>query len=123
MDINPPITDTRVVREGKMDDKKSSGFKRDRQGNAKKFDGSSKPAPKPVIRNAFTPMFENLRDELDAHHDRRDRLGKTSRDITALSKKMFVLPFFSPGLTTKVNHIFSIFSLQRYVAFTGRPSM
>lgn len=93
MDINPPITDTGVNHKGKMDDKKSSGFKRDRQGNAKKYDGSSKLAPKPVIRNAFTPMFESLRDELDAHHDRRDRLGKVSRDITALSKKMYVFSF------------------------------
>ncbi|KAK3322040.1 Translin family-domain-containing protein [Apodospora peruviana] len=65
-----------------------SGFKRDRQGNAKRFDGP-KPAPKaPVVRNAYTPMFEHLRDELDAHHDRRDRIGKASRDITALSKKI-----------------------------------
>ncbi|KAK0648858.1 Translin family-domain-containing protein [Cercophora newfieldiana] len=66
-----------------------SGFKRDRQGNAKRQDGFPKPAPKQQIeRNAFTPMFENLRDELDAHHDRRDRIGKASRDITALSKKI-----------------------------------
>lgn len=33
-------------------------------------------------------MFETFRDELDEHHDRRERLVKTSRDITALSKKM-----------------------------------
>jgi len=65
----------------------STGFKRDRHGNAKKFDGA-KTAAKPVVRNAYTPMFEHLRDELEAHHDRRDRLGKVSRDITALSKKM-----------------------------------
>lgn len=65
----------------------SSGFKRDRQGNAKKFDGS-RLAAKPAVRNAYTPMFEQLRDELDAHHDRRDRISKVSRDITALSKKM-----------------------------------
>ncbi|KAK3320178.1 Translin family-domain-containing protein [Cercophora scortea] len=66
-----------------------SGFKRDRQGNAKKFDGP-KPAPKPksIVRNACTPLFEHLRDELDEHHDRRDRIGKASRDITALSKKI-----------------------------------
>ncbi|KAM7191911.1 Translin family domain containing protein [Rhypophila sp. PSN 637] len=65
----------------------SSSFKRDRHGNAKKSDGP-KPAAKPAVRNAYTPMFENLRDELDAHHDRRDRVGKASRDITALSKKL-----------------------------------
>ena len=69
-----------------------SGFKRDHQGNAKRHNGprpggGAKPAA-PVVRNAYTPMFEQLRDELEAHHDRRDRLGKASRDVTALSKKM-----------------------------------
>lgn len=34
------------------------------------------------------PMFETFRDELDEHHDRRERIIKASRDITALSKKM-----------------------------------
>lgn len=71
-----------------------SGFKRDRHGN-KRQDGP-KPAPKQVTRNAFTPMFEQLRDELDAHHDRLNRLGKVSRDVTALSKKMQVLFLFHP---------------------------
>ncbi|KAJ5557972.1 Translin C-terminal [Penicillium sp. DV-2018c] len=33
-------------------------------------------------------MFENFRDELDEHHDRRERIIKKSRDITALSKKI-----------------------------------
>ncbi|KAK0724719.1 Translin family-domain-containing protein [Lasiosphaeris hirsuta] len=64
-----------------------SGFKRDRQGNAKKHDGP-KQSPKSIVRNAYTPMFEQLRDELDEHHDRRDRIGKASRDVTALSKKI-----------------------------------
>lgn len=36
----------------------------------------------------FMPMFETFRDELDKHHDRRERIIKASRDITALSKKM-----------------------------------
>ncbi len=36
----------------------------------------------------FMPMFENFRNELDEHHDRRERIIKASRDITALSKKM-----------------------------------
>ncbi|OAA54992.1 translin-associated factor [Niveomyces insectorum RCEF 264] len=44
---------------------------------------SSSAAP----RNAYTPMFEQFRDHLDAHHDRRERVVKASRDITALSKK------------------------------------
>lgn len=33
-------------------------------------------------------IFETFRDELDDHHDRRERIIKASRDITALSKKM-----------------------------------
>ncbi|KAK4153338.1 Translin family-domain-containing protein [Chaetomidium leptoderma] len=64
-----------------------SGFKRDWSGNAKRRDGP-KPAQKPVVRNAYTPMFEQLRNELDEHHDRRERIVKASRDITALSKKI-----------------------------------
>ena len=34
-------------------------------------------------------VFENFRDELDEHHDRRERIIKKSRDITALSKNMY----------------------------------
>jgi len=33
-------------------------------------------------------MFEGFRTELDEHHDRRERIIKASRDITASSKKM-----------------------------------
>ena|SRR2546421_12221186 len=33
-------------------------------------------------------IFTKIRDKLDAHYDRRERLIKISRDITALSKKM-----------------------------------
>ena len=32
--------------------------------------------------------FESFRIEFDEHHDRRERVIKASRDITALSKKM-----------------------------------
>ncbi|KAL9123470.1 MAG: hypothetical protein Q9217_007089, partial [Psora testacea] len=42
--------------------------------------GPSAPSP-------FTPMFEAFRNELDQHQDRRERIIKASRDITALSKK------------------------------------
>jgi hypothetical protein len=38
----------------------------------------------------FMPMFEGFRAELDEHHDRRERIIKASRDVTAASKKMFV---------------------------------
>ncbi|KAG8167471.1 hypothetical protein KVR01_003160 [Diaporthe batatas] len=60
-----------------------SGQKRDFRGNAK-----SSAAKAPVVRNEYTPMFESFRDELDGHHDRRERIVKASRDITALSKKI-----------------------------------
>ncbi|KAJ5720239.1 uncharacterized protein N7483_008173 [Penicillium malachiteum] len=33
-------------------------------------------------------IFETFRNELDEHHDRRERVIKASRDITALSKKI-----------------------------------
>ncbi|KAG0645445.1 Translin-associated factor X [Hyphodiscus hymeniophilus] len=36
----------------------------------------------------FMPMFEVFRNELDEHHDRRERIIKASRDITAASKKI-----------------------------------
>ncbi|CAL5865875.1 uncharacterized protein PFLUO_LOCUS81 [Penicillium psychrofluorescens] len=39
-------------------------------------------------RSPALPIFETFRDELDEHHDRRERIIKTSRDITALSKKI-----------------------------------
>lgn len=35
----------------------------------------------------FQSIFENFLNELDEHHDRRERIIKVSRDITALSKK------------------------------------
>jgi hypothetical protein len=40
------------------------------------------------VSSPFMPMFEKFRDSLDEHHDRRERIIKASRDITALSKKM-----------------------------------
>lgn len=60
------------------------GQKRDFRGKAKA------PHEAPKVRNEFTGMFEQFRDELDQHHDRRERIIKASRDITALSKKMWV---------------------------------
>ncbi|KAL8792258.1 MAG: hypothetical protein Q9195_005137 [Heterodermia aff. obscurata] len=36
----------------------------------------------------FMPAFECFQNELDEHHDRRERIIKASRDITALSKKI-----------------------------------
>lgn len=71
--------------------------------------------------NPFMPMFHSFRDELDEHHDRRERVIKTSRDITALSKKMiFTLqrirqlegefpPFIAQDVATKRNQITHLF--------------
>lgn len=41
-----------------------------------------------TIQSPYLPMFDTFRNELDEHHDRRERIIKASRDITALSKKM-----------------------------------
>jgi predicted translin family RNA/ssDNA-binding protein len=36
----------------------------------------------------FLSIFQGFRDALDDHHERRERVIKASRDITAASKKM-----------------------------------
>jgi predicted translin family RNA/ssDNA-binding protein len=41
-----------------------------------------------VVASPFMPMFEVFKSELDQHHDRRERVIKASRDVTATSKKM-----------------------------------
>ena len=43
---------------------------------------------KPGFKSPYLPMFESFRAELDEHHDRRERVIKASRDITAQSKKV-----------------------------------
>ena len=55
-------------------------------GNKHTLDGDEV-KPKPTL-SPFIPIFEVFRSELDEHHDRRERIIKASRDITALSKKM-----------------------------------
>ncbi|POR32864.1 Translin-associated protein X [Tolypocladium paradoxum] len=62
----------------------SAGSKRDRDGNTR-----AKTAPD-APRGRFHGMFEQFRDELDEHHDRRERIVKASRDVTAHSKKIRV---------------------------------
>ncbi|KAI9654143.1 MAG: hypothetical protein M1831_005497 [Alyxoria varia] len=42
-------------------------------------------------QSPFLGMFEGFRSELDEHHDRRERVIKASRDITAASKKMDIV--------------------------------
>ncbi|KAI1326175.1 Translin [Xylariaceae sp. FL0255] len=80
----------------KKRDEPNSGVKRDHRGKEKTKDwrpaaGSSTAAADQAQnqpRNAYTSMFETFRDELDEHHDRRQRISKVSRDVTALSKKI-----------------------------------
>ncbi|KAL1612062.1 hypothetical protein SLS60_000285 [Paraconiothyrium brasiliense] len=60
------------------------GPKRSRDG-AMKDEKSGKPEQ---AASPFMPMFEGFRAELDEHHDRRERIIKASRDITAASKKI-----------------------------------
>jgi hypothetical protein len=62
----------------------SGGTKRDYNGNARAHKGGHQDTP----RGRFHDMFEGFRDELDEHHDRRERIIKASRDVTAMSKKM-----------------------------------
>ena len=59
------------------------GVKRDCNGTARDKIMADGP------RGRFHDMFEGFRDELDQHHDRRERLVKASRDVTAQSKKMY----------------------------------
>ncbi|KID84713.1 translin-associated protein X [Metarhizium guizhouense ARSEF 977] len=59
-----------------------AGTKRDRDGNARSR--SAQDAP----RTRFHSLFENFRDELDEHYDRKERVVKVSRDVTAQSKKI-----------------------------------
>lgn len=51
------------------------------------FEDSSVDADTSTILSIFT----TFRSELDEHHDRRERVIKASRDITALSKKMYAI--------------------------------
>ena len=41
-----------------------------------------------LVDQGMTIDFQHFKDEIDSHHDRRERVIKISRDITALSKKI-----------------------------------
>ncbi|KAI5803764.1 Translin [Geopyxis carbonaria] len=60
------------------------------QRGTRKTSSETKPSNEDLLKsgNPFMPMFLHFRDELDEHHDRRERVIKTSRDVTALSKKL-----------------------------------
>jgi len=51
--------------------------------------GQKKSEKPEQLSSPFLDMFEGFRAELDQHHDRRERIIKASRDITAASKKMY----------------------------------
>jgi len=54
-------------------------------------DGESKTLDLPLHPpSQFQAAFEHFRAELDEHHDRKERITKSSRDITAASKKVYV---------------------------------
>ena len=56
-------------------------------GVKRSWDGP-KPEPKQDDGSPYFTMFDGFRAELDDHHDRRERVNKASKDITAMSKKM-----------------------------------
>lgn len=65
--------------------------------------------------SSFIANFEFFRSELDEHHDRRERIIKASRDITAQSKKVYVQHLFATSIdlfqnlrTAKVRLIWSV---------------
>lgn len=60
------------------------GFKRTHDGEM------ADKKQEPAVTSPFAAMFEGFRKELDEHTDRRERIVKASRDITAASKKMYV---------------------------------
>ena len=41
-----------------------------------------------ISTSPYMAAFQGFRDALDDHHERRERVTKASRDITAASKKM-----------------------------------
>jgi hypothetical protein len=61
------------------------GVKRPHAAMAEQESNASASAPN---SSPIMSMFEGFRAELDEHHDRRERIIKASRDITASSKKM-----------------------------------
>jgi hypothetical protein len=66
------------------------------------------------VDGPFLPMFEVFRDELNDHYDRRERIFKTARDITALSKKMYYASSpIPPPMVACADTFGRIFSLQR----------
>ena len=64
------------------------------------------------------PMFETFRAELDEHHDRRERIVKISRDITAVSKKMWVTVSFLHIKTIVITYFCS-----EFLGYNGKSAL
>ncbi|TVY85813.1 Translin-associated protein X [Lachnellula willkommii] len=80
---------------------KSESMSEQMPGVKRHHDGAEKEKDVNANASPFMPMFEAFRDELDEHHDRRERIIKASRDITAASKKMHVPPLPYPKYSKK----------------------
>ncbi|KAF3909208.1 hypothetical protein ABW20_dc0102237 [Dactylellina cionopaga] len=101
-----------------------AGTKRPYSGSGSGNRGGPRPPPgaqsshdpqQPAPTGPYIPMFTEFRNELDEHHDRRERIIKSSRDITAASKKIIftlqrlrptTLPITSPlphHITTEIS--------------------
>lgn len=70
--------------------------------------------PKNSNSSDILDAFASFRDEIDDYNDRRERLIKTSRDVTSLSKKVIFLlhrfdikDFASPAPSSKTRSLFS----------------
>jgi hypothetical protein len=61
-------------------------------GQKRTRDGEMADSKQEQALSPYMDMFEGFRKELDEHHDRRERIVKASRDITASSKKMYGNP-------------------------------
>lgn len=57
-------------------------------GQKRTHDGKMADSKQESADSPYAAMFEGFRKELDEHHDRRERIVKASRDITASSKKI-----------------------------------
>lgn len=57
-------------------------------GTKRTYDGREMEKATPT--SPFMAMFIAFREDLDRHHDTRERMVKASRDVTALSKKVSV---------------------------------
>ncbi|KIX93847.1 uncharacterized protein Z520_10472 [Fonsecaea multimorphosa CBS 102226] len=58
-------------------------------GTKRKYDGmGGNEAASSEAKSPFLSIFEAFRAELDEHHDRREKIVKVSRDVTAQSKKI-----------------------------------